>query len=82
MPDQTTLDDKRNAYKIRGLGRYMKAFGLVKNPVNHSKGPTFHNRAFREIRYDAMYVPFFVDIKLFLKGYSSPDFARFSVTIP
>jgi len=82
-PGQATLDDMLNTYKIRGLGRDTKVFGLIGNPVSHSKGPTLHNRAFREIGIDAMYVPFLVDdIKEFLKVYSSPDFAGFSVTIP
>jgi len=82
-PGQATLADMLNTYKIRGLGRDTKVFGLIGNPVSHSKGPTLHNRAFKEIGFDAMYVPFLVDdIKEFLKVYSSPDFAGFSVTIP
>eukprot|EP01018_Ginkgo_biloba_P017350 Gb_24244 [translate_table: standard] len=82
-PGQPTLTDLINTYRIRDLGRETKVFGLVGNPVGHSKGPILHNRAFGEIGIDAMYVPFLVDdVAEFLKVYSSPDFAGFSITIP
>ncbi|KAH9329302.1 hypothetical protein KI387_001410, partial [Taxus chinensis] len=82
-PGQPTLKDLLDVYKLRLLGRDTKVFGLIGNPVSHSKGPILHNQAFREIGVDAIYVPFLVDnIAEFLKVYSSPDFAGFSVTIP
>uniref|UniRef100_A0A0D6R304 shikimate dehydrogenase (NADP(+)) n=1 Tax=Araucaria cunninghamii TaxID=56994 RepID=A0A0D6R304_ARACU len=82
-PGQPTLKDLVDTYKIRILGRDTKVFGIIGNPVSHSKGPVLHNQAFREIGFDGIYVPFLVDnIAEFLKVYSSPDFAGFSVTIP
>lgn len=77
-PGQPTLKDLIDTYKIRSLGRDTKVFGLIGNPVGHSKGPILHNQAFRESGVDAIYVPFLVDnIAEFLKVYSSPDFAGF-----
>lgn len=82
-PGQPTMKDLIDTYKIRSLGRDTKVFGLIGNPVGHSKGPILHNQALRESGVDAIYVPFLVDnIAEFLKVYSSPDFAGFSVTIP
>ncbi|KAH9322626.1 hypothetical protein KI387_017265, partial [Taxus chinensis] len=80
---QPTLTDLINTYKIKSLRRDTKVFGIIGNPVGHSKGPILHNQAFKEIGYDAIYVPFLVDdLADFLTVYSSPDFSGFSVTIP
>lgn len=80
---QPALTDLINIYRIKNLGKDTKVFGIIGNPVGHSKGPILHNRAFREIGLDAVYVPFLVDdLAEFLRVYSSPDFSGFSVTIP
>lgn len=53
-------------------------FGIVGNPVYHSKGPILHNAAFQKIGFDAVYVPFLVeDFAEFLSVYNGPDFAGF-----
>lgn len=80
---QPTLTDLTKIYKIKNLSRDTKIFGIIGNPVGHSKGPILHNQAFREIGFDAIYVPFLVDdLSQFLTVYCTPDFAGFSVTIP
>eukprot|EP01018_Ginkgo_biloba_P010731 Gb_22470 [translate_table: standard] len=80
---QPTLTDLINVYRMKCLGRDTKVFGIIGNPVGHSKGPVFHNQAFKEIGFDAIYVPFLVDnLAEFLRVYSYPDFAGYSVTIP
>ncbi|GLJ31422.1 hypothetical protein SUGI_0630490 [Cryptomeria japonica] len=80
---QPTLTDLLKIYKIKSLSRDTKIFGIIGNPVGHSKGPILHNQAFREIGFDGIYVPFLVDdLAQFLTVYSTPDFAGFSVTIP
>lgn len=60
-----------------------QVFGVVGNPVAHSKGPLVHNAAFQLAGVDAVYVPYLVDdMRTFLADFAAPDFAGFSVTIP
>ncbi|XP_043722523.1 bifunctional 3-dehydroquinate dehydratase/shikimate dehydrogenase, chloroplastic-like isoform X2 [Telopea speciosissima] len=83
IPGLPTLDSLRQAYKLEYLNANTKVFGLVSNPVGHSKGPILHNPAFRHTGYNGIYVPMLVDdLKEFFRIYSSPDFAGFSVGIP
>uniref|UniRef100_A0A0C9QS28 shikimate dehydrogenase (NADP(+)) n=1 Tax=Wollemia nobilis TaxID=56998 RepID=A0A0C9QS28_9CONI len=82
-PGQPKLVDLTNIYKIDRLSSDTKVFGVIANPVGHSKGPILHNQAFRETEYDGVYVPLLVDdLAEFLRVYSAPDFAGFSVGIP
>ena len=70
-------------YRLGRVGRFTKVYGLIGNPVGHSKGPVLHNRGLLECQLDGIYVPFLVDdVRGFLRAYDSPDFAGFSVTIP
>ncbi|XP_057857753.1 bifunctional 3-dehydroquinate dehydratase/shikimate dehydrogenase, chloroplastic isoform X2 [Cryptomeria japonica] len=83
IPGQPKLADLINIYKIGRLTRDTKVFGVIANPVGHSKGPILHNQAFRETGFNGVYVPLLVDdLSDFLKVYSAPDFAGFSVGIP
>ncbi|EMS50299.1 Bifunctional 3-dehydroquinate dehydratase/shikimate dehydrogenase, chloroplastic [Triticum urartu] len=82
-PSQPTAADLINVYNIRQIGPDTKVFGIIGNPVGHSKSPILHNEAFRSVGLNAVYVPFLVDdLAKFLSTYSSPDFAGFSCTIP
>ncbi|CAN0899085.1 Bifunctional 3-dehydroquinate dehydratase/shikimate dehydrogenase, chloroplastic [Linum grandiflorum] len=78
-----TLSSLRKVYKLEHLNSDTKIFGLISNPVGHSKGPILHNPAFRHTGYNGIYVPMQVDdIKEFFTIYTSTDFAGFSVGIP
>ncbi|KAF9607433.1 hypothetical protein IFM89_035571 [Coptis chinensis] len=83
-PGQPTVDNLLNLFNFRQIGPNTKIVGLIGNPVGHSKGPFLFNKAFKEVGFDGVYLPFLVDdIEKFLKTYaSSPDFAGFSCTIP
>lgn len=62
-----------------------KVFGIIGNPVSHSKSPLIHNTAFQHIGFDGVYVPLLVDdLAKFLKAFGGPEygFHGFSVTIP
>ncbi|XP_042513640.1 bifunctional 3-dehydroquinate dehydratase/shikimate dehydrogenase, chloroplastic-like isoform X1 [Macadamia integrifolia] len=83
IPGLPTLNSLRQAYKLECLNANTKVFGLISNPVGHSKGPLLHNPAFRHVGYNGIYVPMLVDnLKEFFRIYSSPDIAGFSVGIP
>ncbi|KAG6552593.1 hypothetical protein Mapa_005793 [Marchantia paleacea] len=82
-PGQPTLGDLIKVYRIKQINADTKVYGIVGNPVGHSKGPLLHNPAFAETGHNAVYVPLLVDdLAAFLKVFDAPDFAGFSVTIP
>ncbi|XP_010070003.2 bifunctional 3-dehydroquinate dehydratase/shikimate dehydrogenase, chloroplastic [Eucalyptus grandis] len=83
IPGLPTLTSLRQVYKIEHMNADTKVFGLISNPVGHSKGPLLHNPTFRYVGFNGIYVPMLVDnIKEFFKVYTSQDFAGFSVGIP
>jgi 3-dehydroquinate dehydratase / shikimate dehydrogenase len=56
-------------------------FGVVGNPVVHSRSPALHNAAFAATGFDAVYLPLLVDdMQRFLQAFS--DISGLSVTIP
>ena len=58
-----------------------QVFGVIGNPVSHSRSPALHNAAMRVGGMDAVYLPLLVDdLQPFLHAF--PDFSGFSVTIP
>ena len=60
----------------------MKIFGLVGNPVSHSKGVYFHNRIFRRKKINALYLNFLTsDLRGFLDSFRQ-ILHGFSVTMP
>ena len=56
-------------------------YGIVGNPVSHSRSPALHNAALAAAGLDAVYVPLLVDeLRTFLDSF--PTFSGFSVTVP
>nr|AXF38107.1 3-dehydroquinate dehydratase / shikimate dehydrogenase [Bergenia purpurascens] len=83
VPGLPTLSSLREIYKPQYIKADTKVFGLISNPVGHSKGPLLHNPALRHTGYNGIYVPMLVDdIKEYFRVYSGTDFAGFSVGIP
>lgn len=56
-PGQIPVKDLAGLYRCRELGGSTQVFGLLGNPALHSLGPWLHNRAFRRLHADAVYVP-------------------------
>ncbi|KAL5793050.1 hypothetical protein ACOSP7_001644 [Xanthoceras sorbifolium] len=83
VPGLPSLVSLKQIYKLEHINVDTKVFGLVSNPVGHSKGPILHNPAFRHTRYNGIYVPMLVDdVEEFFRTYTGIDFAGFSVGIP
>lgn len=62
---------------------YVQIYGVIGNPVSHSRSPQLHNAAMAAAGLDSVYMPLLVDnLQSFLNTYSSPDYKGFSVTIP
>lgn len=76
--EQPTVADLINKYKIRQIGPDTKVFGIIGNPVSHSKSPIVQNQAFRSVGFDAVFLPFLSDdLVQFLYTFSAPDYAGF-----
>ena len=82
-PGQPTVEDLRGLYRIHQHSRDTKVFGIIGNPVKHSRSPVLHNRAMAQGGVDAVYVPLLVDdMATFMETFREQDWAGFSVTIP
>ena len=61
----------------------VQVYGVIGNPVAHSRSPQLHNAAMQAAGLDSVYLPLLVDnLQKFLGTYSSPEYRGFSVTIP
>lgn len=82
-PGQPTLGQLRDLFRLQEQNAETKVFGIVGNPVSHSRSPAIHNAAMTSIEFKGVYVPLLVDdMATFLKNFHSKDWAGFSVTIP
>jgi hypothetical protein len=48
-PGQPTIEQLKGLYRFKQQGPGSKLFGIVGNPVHHSKSPLIHNSAFEHI---------------------------------
>lgn len=81
-PGQIPVDKLLNVYNYKSINEETKIFGLVGNPVSHSKGIYIHNKYFKKNKINAVYVNLLVnDIRNFFKPYSK-YLQGISVTIP
>ena len=61
----------------------MQVFGVIGNPVAHSRSPQLHNAAMAAAGLDAIYLPLLVDnLRAFLNIFCGTEYGGFSVTIP
>jgi len=70
-------------YHYGTLNSRTALFGIIGNPVMHSKSPAYHNQRFYEAHQNAVYVPFQVEkLDCFMELARELDLKGFSVTIP
>lgn len=84
-PGQLTASVMRSLYRCEKLSRQTRVYGIIAEPVAHSKSPLIHNRAFQARRIDAVYLPFLVSrtcLKEWMKLANTLPISGFSVTIP
>eukprot|EP00879_Flechtneria_rotunda_P021947 GHRR01023144.1.p1 GENE.GHRR01023144.1~~GHRR01023144.1.p1 ORF type:complete len:350 (+),score=111.60 GHRR01023144.1:1201-2250(+) len=80
---QPTISQLKQLYGFDEQQPDMQLYGIIGNPVHHSKSPLIHNSAFRHISFNGVFVPLLVDdLSHFLEAFQGHDFAGFSVTIP
>ena len=84
-PGQIPAKTLRSLYRPEKLTKQSRVYGIIADPVSHSKSPFIHNRAFQARRLDAVYVPFLVSqgqIGDWMNFAGNLPVAGFSVTIP
>ena len=82
-PGQPTVADLQHLYRLPQLTEKTKVFGIIGNPVKHSRSPVLHNKAMQQCGFDGVYVPLLIDdMDRFVDTFADQDWAGFSVTIP
>src|SRR5271165_1520761 len=84
-PGQIPARVMKSLYRIDKLTKESRVYGVIADPVGHSKSPHVHNRAFQARWIDAVYLPFAVtpaQLGDFMKLAAKLPMAGFSVTIP
>ena len=70
-------------YRYRSIQQGTALFGVIGNPVMHSRSPLIHNRGYGALGMDAVYLPFLVsDLDEFWAVADSLDLRGLSVTVP
>ncbi len=81
-PGQLNARDLTSTFRIQSINRRTAMFGLLGNPVSHSRGIIFHNDVFRKKKLNAVYVNVLCDdLDHFFDRYMRL-FAGMSVTMP
>jgi len=81
-PGQLTVSDLNTIFHVENISSHTKIFGLIGNPVKHSRGIYFHNKRFHEKKLDAVYLNFLVnDLTKFWHTFSDLV-TGLSVTMP
>jgi 3-dehydroquinate dehydratase/shikimate dehydrogenase len=84
-PGQFPAQAMRSLFRCEKLTSRTRVYGVIADPVAHSKSPLIHNRAFQARRLDAVYLPFRVPPAMlgdWMKAALELPVAGFSVTIP
>jgi 3-dehydroquinate dehydratase/shikimate dehydrogenase len=87
---QPTAAELNDLYRVKQLTRESEIFGIIGNPVGHSRSPRIHNSVLRALGRDGVYLPFEVDdVDGFVRDFVRPATRRLdwrlrglSVTIP
>src|SRR5262245_24131434 len=87
---QPTVAELRDLYRVKQLSRDSQVFGIIGNPVGHSRSPLMHNAALKALNREGVYLPFEVDdIGSFVCDFVHPQTKKLdwnlrglSVTIP
>ena len=87
---QITASEMRDLYRVKQINRYTDIFGIIGNPVSHSRSPLLHNNALALSGFNGVYLPFEVDDACkFIRDFVHPTTKKLdwklrglSVTIP
>jgi 3-dehydroquinate dehydratase / shikimate dehydrogenase len=84
-PGQLSAKLMHTLFRCEKLTRQSRVYGVIADPVAHSKSPHIHNRAFQARRLDAVYIPFLVapsHLSDWMQLAANLPVPGFSVTLP
>lgn len=84
-PGQLSWIEVRNLYRFSKITRDTRIFGVIGDPIAHSRSQLLHNAAFRKQGIDAVYLPLRIPaegLQDSLRELAQLGFDGFSVTIP
>lgn len=82
-PGHLDPETMNRRYRVREIGKETAVFGIVGNPVGHSRSPALHNSWLHREGLDAVYVPFLCDDPAaLLKTGELLNLRGLSVTVP
>jgi len=82
-PGQIGPREMEEIYEASRHGKKTVLFGIIGNPVMHTRSPHLHNRWFTDDGLDAVYLPFHVDdAGSFMELAETIGVRGFSVTVP
>jgi 3-dehydroquinate dehydratase / shikimate dehydrogenase len=87
---QPTIGDLKDLYRAKQLSRDSEIYGVIGNPIGHSRSPLMHNAVLKSLGRDGVYLPFEVDsVEEFVREFVRPATRKIdwrlrglSVTIP
>ena len=82
-PGQVTPRELHELYRYPSLSAASRVYGVIGNPVAHSRSPRIHNAGLAALGLDAVYLPFLVDdVPAFLRVADLLGVSGLSVTVP
>lgn len=82
-PGHITPKEMIETYRFRERSKTTALFGIIGNPVLHTRSPALHNPAFRDHGIDGVYIPFPTDDpEYFLCHIPDLGGKGFSITVP
>lgn len=82
-PGQPSLESLKHMYRSDQQTASSKVFGIIGNPVSHSRSPVLHNTAMHHLGLNSVFVPLLVDdMDSFCETFTDNDWHGFCVTIP
>jgi 3-dehydroquinate dehydratase/shikimate dehydrogenase len=82
-PGQLSIDQLINIYHVKRFSAEPNVFGILGNPVSHSRSPAFHNQKFAEHNLPWIYLPFpCLDLESFMDHREQFGIVGLSVTHP
>jgi 3-dehydroquinate dehydratase/shikimate dehydrogenase len=82
-PGNKNPEEMVKLYGFHKIDSTTKIYGIIGNPVMHSFSPLIHNKGFKALEYNGVYLPFLVDkVRHFFKTVKLLNIQGLSVTIP
>ncbi len=84
-PGLLSFDELRKVFFYSRIRSDTRVYGVIGDPIGHSLSPLVHNRAFKELGINALYLPFRVPrngLEDHMNAYSEIPISGYSVTIP